>query len=307
MRLLEYALEVYRHKNFTKAAGHLHIAQPSLSKQIAKLEQELGVSLFYRGHGAVEPTPDGVRFIEQAEKILNMRRSLEREMHERKEGIGGDLTIGTTAITGGHVLPPILRAFTEQYPNVRVRLVEEATAKLTELTAKGFIDVSILALPVEDARLTTKTMLTEPLYLVLPRTQKPWMSKILQGLNSFQEASVSLRSLSSSPLILLKQGFGFRRTVLELCAESGFQPQIAYETSSIETAQSLVMNGLGVTIVPEMVLRRDLERKLHYVKLDSNPTRTLVFAMNRERYLSMAAKALIKIHEEQGGVNNGGE
>ncbi|WP_408010033.1 LysR family transcriptional regulator [Pseudalkalibacillus sp. A8] len=303
MRLLEYALEVYRQKNFTRAASRLHIAQPSLSKQIAKLEQDLGVSLFYRGHGAIEPTPDGVRFVEQAEKILQMRDDLEREMHERKEGVGGDLIIGTTAITGGHVLPPLLQAYNAQYPHVRIHLVEEATEKLKELTARGLIDVSILSLPVEDTRLTTKTMLTEPLYLALPRTLKPWMSKTLQDFisspTSLNLEYVSIRSLINQPFILLKKGFGFRRTVLELCENSGFQPQVTFETSNIETAQSLVTNGLGVTIVPNMVLRQNPERNLLYVKLDSNPTRTLVFAYNRERYLSIATKTLIMVHEKQ--------
>lgn len=303
LRLLKYALEVYHQKSFTKAAVSLHIAQPSLSKQIAKLEQELGVSLFYRGTGKIEPTPDGLRFVEQAEKILHMSDDLEREMQERKEGVVGDLIIGTTAITGGHVLPPLLRAYMEQYPDVHIQLIEEATERLTELTAKGLIDVSVLSLPVEDSRLTVQTMLTEPLYLALPRTQSPWMSKTLQGFTSTSIQSnlecISLRSLSDCPFILLKQGFGFRRMILELCAKSGFQPRIAFETSSIETAQSLVENGLGITIVPDMVLRQDPNRNLTYVKLESNPTRTLVFAYNRQRYLSKATKAFIRIHQNQ--------
>ncbi|MCM2534699.1 LysR family transcriptional regulator [Neobacillus pocheonensis] len=91
MRLFEYALEIYKTRSFTKAAYNLHIAQPSLSKQIAKLEQELGVSLFDRKPGyPVEPTSDGLVFVKQAEKILQMRDDLKREILERKEGIRGN-------------------------------------------------------------------------------------------------------------------------------------------------------------------------------------------------------------------------
>ena len=301
MRLLEYVLEIYRKQSFTKAAASLRIAQPSLSQQIAKLERELGVSLFFRGHGTVLPTPEGMRFVEKAEQILRMRNDLEREMREQSEGIGRDLVIGTTAITGGHVLPPLLQAYEERYPQVRVRLIEESTETLTDLTARGLVDLSILALPVEEPRLTTKPLLTEPLFLVLPRTEKDWMSDEVRRFVTSSSVdpfltTLPFASVAKAPFILLKQGYGFRRTVLELCAESGFQPQIAYETSSIETAQSLVTYGLGITLVPHMVMRRD--RQPIYVSLDSHPTRTLVFTYHRERYLSLTARKFLDVADE---------
>lgn len=304
MRLFEYALEIYKTKSFTKAASHLHIAQPSLSKQIAKLEQELGVYLFDRKPGSVEPTPDGLCFVKQAEKILQMRDDLKREILERKEGIRGELKIGSTAITGGHILPPLLRIYKEQYPNVYIQLIEESTERLIDLTARGLVDISILSLPIEDSRLDTKTMLTEPLYLVLPKEPKQWMPEKLKQIMSstklIEQNALPIEDFANCPFILLKQGYGFRRTVLELCARGRFEPQIAYETSSIETAQSLVVHGLGLTVVPEMIVHRSVyQTSLAYIKLDSNPTRTLVFTYNKKRYLSMNAKALIEIYEKQ--------
>jgi DNA-binding transcriptional LysR family regulator len=305
IRLFEYALEIYKDKSFTKAAEHLHIAQPSLSKQISKLEQDLGVSLFDRKPGCpVEPTPDGLVFVKQAEKILQMRDDLKREIRERKEGIMGELRIGSTAITGGHVLPPLLKTYKEQYPNVRIELIEESTEKLIDLTGRGIVDISILSLPIEDCRLNTKTMFTESLYLVLPKEQQLWApEKVKQIVSSsifIKQNTLLIEEFSNCPFILLKQGYGFRRTVLELCARGGFEPHIAYETSSIETAQSLVGHGLGITIVPEMVIHRsDFQTSLTYFKLDSNPTRTLVFTYKKDRYLSMNAKALMSIYEKQ--------
>jgi DNA-binding transcriptional LysR family regulator len=302
IRLFEYVLEIYKDKSFTRAAEHLHIAQPSLSKQIAKLERELGVTLFERKPGCpVEPTPDGLVFVKQAEKILQMRDDLKREILERKEGIKGKLTIGSTAITGGHVLPPILKTYKEQYPNVRIDLIEESTEKLIDLTARGLVDISILSLPIEDSRLNTIPMLTEPLYLVLPKEQAQWMPLMDYSNISTTQNTLPIADFANCPFILLKQGFGFRRTVLELCARAGFEPQIAYETSSIETAQSLVGHGLGITIVPEMVIRQSAYQSfLTYFKLDSNPTRTLVFTYKKERYLSMNARALVKSFENIG-------
>ncbi|MFC4077061.1 LysR family transcriptional regulator [Salinithrix halophila] len=310
MRLMEYAVEVCRKKSFTKAAASLHIAQPSLSQQIKSLERKLGVRLFVRGHGEVVPTPDGVRFLDHAEKILRMRDDLEREMNERSEGMRRELTIGAPAITGGHVLPPLLQAFGVRYPQVRVRLIEESPDKLEDLTARGMVDLSILSLPIEDSRLTTRGMFTEPLLLALPRTEKEWMSETVRQLvkpasHHFQDhplqedGNLSLSVCSGAPFILLKRGFGFRRVVLELCAESGFQPQIIYETSSIETAQSLVAHGLGVTLVPNMVVRHHAQPKPLYLPIDSHPTRTLVFVYLKERYLSLAARALLDTYYQE--------
>lgn len=300
-RLLKYTREVYRQQSFTKAADRLRIAQPSLSQQIAKFEKELGVRLFFRRRGKVTPTPEGIHFLKKADHILQMIDDLEREIQEQSEGMGTELTIGTTVITGGHVLPPLLQSYQALYPNVHVRLVEEATAKLTELTATGDVDLCILSLPVEDSRLTTKTMLTEPLFLALPRVDKEWMSEEVRSLITSPDihptVTLPLTKLSTAPFILLKKGYGFRQTTFALCAENGFQPRIAFETSSIQTALSLVTYGLGVTLVPEMVARNN--REPLYVSLRSNPTRTIVFAYNKDRYLNKAAKAFLNMYEKK--------
>ncbi len=329
MRLFEYVLEISRQGNFTKAAASLCIAQPSLSQQVGKLEKDLGVTLFYRGRGAVTPTPEGVRFLDQAEQIIRMRDDLEREMRERSEGVGQELTIGAPAITGGHVLPPLLEAYGQRFPQVRVKLVEESTEKLEDLAVRGLTDITILALPVDDHRLSSNIMLTEPLYLALPPTVRPWMPRTVASLVEaaqgeagsgstgydwpvldqvgqgrsgqagpvWPDGQISLGELSQAPFILLKHGYGFRTTVLQLCADNGFAPTVTYETSSIETAQSLAAHGLGVTLVPQMVARTSKQRPL-YVALTPQPTRTLVFAYRKDRYLSLAARSLLEVYDD---------
>lgn len=307
VRQLQYALALARTGSFSRAAEELDIAQPSLSQQMGKLEKELGMPLFFRGHGGVTPTPDGVRFLEQAGEIVRLHDDLTREMRERSVGIGQELVVGAPAITGGHVLPPLLRSFYRSHPGVRVRLVEETTDVLQDLTARGVTDLSVLALPVEDARLATRPMLTEDLLLAGPREPESWLPVAL-GPAFAKEAQgvapvpVALRDLAQAPFILLKQGYGFRRTVLELCAESGFSPRVAYETSSVETAQSLAAHGLGVTLVPAMVARRFGMDGPYYARLQGNPTRTLVFAYRSDRYLRLAARALLAEYDTLAGL-----
>ncbi|MCY0893388.1 MAG: LysR family transcriptional regulator [Acidibacillus sp.] len=288
LRWIEYALEVYRQGSFTRAAAQLSVAQPSLSQQVAKLERELSVVLFHRGHAAVTPTEAGRRFIEYATEMMRLRDDLAREMRERGLGMEKELVIGAPAITGGHVLPPALHAFTSQFGDVRVRFVEETTEALEEMAASGLTDLTLLSLPLRDERLTVHKVLTEALYLAVP-SNKDYTER--------KGCGASLSEYAHIPFIMLKQGYGFRETVLAMCAEAGFQPQMAYETSSIETAQELVAHGLGVTIVPAMVRRVD-SPKLLYLALDTQPTRTLVFAYRKHCYLSLAATTFLKVFEE---------
>ncbi|MCH5585160.1 LysR family transcriptional regulator [Shimazuella sp. AN120528] len=297
VRVLRYALEIYRQKSFTKAANRLHIAQPSLSQQIGKLEKELGVTLFYRTRNEVEATPEGLQFMKRAEKIVRAHDDLLREMKDHKEGIGSTLTIGTPAVTGGYVLPPLIQMYLERYPQVEIKLVEETPAKLEQLILEGKVDLAVLSLPVENEKITTHTMVTEPLFLAVPRKEQSWMPEKLRnvvrhaGKKAYQTRSVPIGDVQEAPFILLKEEYGFRRIVLDLCAEAGFQPNVHFLTSNMETAQSFVVSGLGVTIVPLMVTRERTD--MLYLPLEGKPTRTLVFAYREDRYLSNVARTFM--------------
>ncbi|OLQ46042.1 LysR family transcriptional regulator [Bacillus licheniformis] len=304
IKVMEYAAEIARRQSFTKAAEHLHIAQPSLSQQIKKLENELGLSLFHRSHGSITLTPHGRRFIEKAEDIIRSRDDLLREMQERSHGIGHKLSIGIPAVTGRYIFPPLLKQFLARYPHVEVQLVEKDPVSLEEMTAKGEVDLSVLSLPIEDERLSITPFLTEPIVLAVPKEKQRWMppemtvliEKALEGEKGPQPC-VPLDMVRHVPFILLKEGYGFRRTVLDLCAESGFKPNAAFKTSHIETAQSLVANGLGVTMAPNMV-RRDKDPGVIYLSIQSAPSRTLVFVFLKNRYISLTAQAFIELSRE---------
>ncbi|KYP81411.1 LysR family transcriptional regulator [Ferroacidibacillus organovorans] len=292
-RTLEYILAVAKARSFTKAALAVNVAQPSLSQQIGKLERALGVTLFVRRQSGVLLTPEGERFVAQAEQLLRQRDDLLREMAERSGGMASELILGAPAITGGHMLPPILRRFTDLYPQVRVHLLEETTERLEELTVTGATDLTILALPIHDSRLSVKPLLTERIVIALPTAAPSWGKAYLPA----APFEIDLEQVAAAPFILLKRGYGFRQTCLTLCAERGFTPKIAFETSSVETAQALVAAGLGVTMIPEMVMRTD-DPALHFAELSTRPTRTLVFAYVKDRFLSMAARRFMALYEE---------
>lgn len=302
IRLFEYALEVARQRSFTKAAANLHITQPTLSQQIAKLEHELGVRLFYRDTSGILPTPEGIVFLKRAQQILEIKQDLERELFERVVGMGETLTLGATPLMVRHFLPSLLEQFQSRYPNVQIHLIEESPEVLHQITAQGSVDLSILALPVEDPRIATRPMFTEPIYVVLSKEPKPWMSDRLAFYVEKQISQISLKELKNCPFILLKKEYRFRQTILELCAKAGFQPRIAYETNNVETAQAFAAHGLGVTLIPECFTRSAMIDKKQplYLELDEKPTRTVVFAYRSDRYLGLAARALMDIYYEIG-------
>jgi LysR family hydrogen peroxide-inducible transcriptional activator len=130
LRQLLYAVRIAEEQSFSKAAEKLHLAQPSLSQQIAKLERELGIILFERSTNTLKLTYAGERFFESAVKILDQVEQLKKEMEDVAELKRGTLTVGSLPITGTHILPLVLPIFKKNYPGVEVKLIEEATRTL---------------------------------------------------------------------------------------------------------------------------------------------------------------------------------
>lgn len=284
---LRYFEAVARLGSFTKAAAEQHVAQPSLSQQIRRLEEELGAPLFDRT-GRVRLTPVGEALLPRARRIL---AETETAVHEVQEFLGmrrGRVVVGTTPISGSYLLPPVLAEYRRRHPDVSVTLREEATAVLVELTRRGEVDVSLVTYPVNDPELQVVPLLTEDLLLAVPR-----------GHRVQYEQSVPLSVAAGEPFILLKEGMGFRYVALESCASAGFTPKVVFESSHMETVQSLVAVGMGVALVPRMTAVRDRSPAPVFLELsDPRPTRTLGLAWRRERYMSGAARTFLNLMQQ---------
>lgn len=284
LRQLNYVLQIAAEKNFSRAADKLHIAQPSLSQQLSKLEQELGVLLFRRTTNSVELTQAGQVFVEKSQTILDAVEQLKQEMDDMAQMRRGRLVVGTLPITGSHVLPLVLPEFGSRYPQIEVVLVEETTSKLEQLTASGGTDLSLLSLPLIDNSLAWEPFLEEEICLAVPPSHPL----------SERNGDVDIAELANEPFIGLKRGQGFRQITVELCQQSGFTPAIVFESSNIETVQSLVAGGMGIAFVPQMLTRgKGADMSPAYLRLSNKPTRQLVVASRKGRYLSKAAEAFI--------------
>lgn len=288
LRQLKYAIQIAEEKNFSRAAEKLHIAQPSLSQQLSKLEKELGVQLFRRSTNSVELTHAGSLFIKKAQKVLDIVEQIQKEMDDISHMRKGHLLIGSLPITGSHILPLVLPVFKAQYPDIEISLIEDTSANLEMLTATGQADVSLLSLPLQEQSLDYTKIIEEDIWLCVPQDHRLTKQK------KEPNYRVALSELQEEDFIVLKQGQGFRQIVMELCASAGFTPNIVFESSNIDTVQSLVAAGMGIAFVPKMVARTEGELTPAYLPIaGKNTSRTLVIAYKKERYLSKAAKAFI--------------
>ncbi|MUG44622.1 LysR family transcriptional regulator [Paenibacillus woosongensis] len=289
LRQLLYTLKIAEERNFSRAADKLHIAQPSLSQQLSKLEQELGVKLFQRNTSTVELTHAGASFIKHARKIMDAVEQLRQEMDDISQLRAGRVVIGSMPITGSHLLPYVLPAFKEAYPDIQVTLLEDTSLNLEKLTAGGGTDLSLLSLPLQEPSLTYETIGEEKIDLAIPPNH------YLADPGNRPPGGVALEQLSGESFIVLKKGQGFRKIMIDLCRSAGFDPDIVFESNNIETVQSLVAAGMGITLVPRFIARAKRSELIPvYVPLaEPVPSRTLVIAYRKGRYLSKAAEAFI--------------
>ncbi|MGE5702272.1 MAG: LysR family transcriptional regulator [Clostridia bacterium] len=293
LRQIRYVLAVAEEQSFSRAAANLHLAQPSLSQQIAKLEKEWGVHLFHRLPHHVELTDAGERFVQVARPLLDQAEGLEREMRGYANGEIGKLFVGSLPITGAYVLPSVISEFAMRHPGVELQLVEETSSNLEHLLAVGKLDVSLLTMPIHAPTLYHEPAIQEEIYLAVPPTHP-----------IAAQREIELADLADQPFVLLKEGQGFRQISLQLCEKAGFRPRIVFESSNIQTIQSLVAAGMGFSFAPEMITQSSWTGNAPaYARLTTRPTRTLVVAYRKDRQLSKPTAAFIQLLKEKAYTN----
>jgi LysR family transcriptional regulator, hydrogen peroxide-inducible genes activator len=279
---LRYFLAVAQTGRFTNAAKACNVSQPSLSIQIAKLEDELGGPLFERTRKAGKLTARGETFLPRAKAILEQMESA-REDAKALSGLTlGKVSLGCMPTTGAHLLPPILTAFRKAYPKIQVQLKEESSPELARDLEQGEVELAIMDEAGLNPGLAHHTILTEELLLALPAKHR------LAG-----KGSLGLKQVAEEPFILMKAGHGFRQITLDFYRKAGLEPKVVFESGGIETVQALVAAGLGISLVPQMVAKFP---GVAYARISQpKAARTLSLAWRKKAPLSSAAEALKKI------------
>ncbi|MBO0739022.1 MAG: LysR family transcriptional regulator [Alphaproteobacteria bacterium] len=243
LRDLEYAVCLAAEGQFRRAATRCRVSQPTLSAQIAKLEDELGVQLFERGARVASPTVNGRAIIRQAQIVLDEVERLKAMARAGQDPLQGPFRLGVIPTAGPYLLPRLLPVLREHWPQLRLLLREEQTTALTERLRAGSLDAAILSLPLDGDDLRWERLLAEPILVALPR-----------GHRLAAERRIAPRALSREPIVLLEEGHCLREQSLSICAAAGLSNRRDddVQAAGLETMRQMVMAGIGVALVPEM-------------------------------------------------------
>jgi len=284
MHQLRYAVAVARTGNFSRAAEQCHVSQPSLSQQIQKLELELGELLFERTRRETRTTSHGEAFLRHAIRILEEVDAAKREAHEAKELLSGSVSIGVIPTIAPYLLPRVMAAFAKKFPEVEMIVQEETTANLLKLLHGYEVDLAIVSLPFETEHLTIENLLTEELFLALPQAH-PLVSKRI----------IKPSDLDQESMIVMKEGHCLGDQILSFCNRAKLRPKISFRSTQLETIQSLVCSGMGISLIPAMALQSGKKETPAYRSLgDQKPLRSIVIARPIKRPLGRAVSEFIK-------------
>jgi LysR family hydrogen peroxide-inducible transcriptional activator len=285
MHQLRYVAAVARTGNFSRAAEQCHVSQPSLSQQIQKLEDELGERLFDRMKRAVQLTPHGEVFLRRAVRILEEVDAARREAADARDLLRGTVTVGVLPTIAPYLLPEVLAGFMEKFPGVEIVVQEDTTARLLKDTLACAIDFALASQPIEDGRLEVRELFTEELLLALPPGH-PLTGKRL----------VKVTDLAGERLIVMKEGHCLGDQVLRFCDQREMKPHISFRSAQLETIQSLVRAGLGISLIPAMASRANRQDLPEYRSLAApRPERKIVAVWPKSRPPGRGAGEFLKM------------
>lgn len=295
---LDYIVAVDTYRHFATAAEACHVTQPTLSMQIQKLEDELGVLIFDRSKQPVVPTETGQAILTQAREVLRTARRIPELVSESKNAFRGDLRIGIIPTLAPYLLPYFIGEFVRKYPAVSARIQELMTEQIVERLRNGLIDVGLVVTPLTENGITEMTLFQEP-FVVYAADDHPLL----------QKTTVTPADLRTDGLWLLTEGHCFRNQVVNLCGADRLAvnntalrtASLRYETGSLETLIKLIDRQDGFTLLPYLAtLDMDDTRRARLRSFEApQPVREVSLVMHRsflKRQLINALKDEIMAH-----------
>jgi DNA-binding transcriptional LysR family regulator len=291
LQQLEYFLAAARHASFSAAADALHMAQPSLSEQVRRLEAELGVPLFVRTGRRLELTEAGRLLQPRAEQTLAAAEEARESVREVRGLRGGTAAFGTFGSAHHYLLGGLVQEFVRRYPDVRVRVVGQNSSEVADAVRDGRLEAGLVVLPVDDRGLYVRPALREELHYLSAEPARV-------------ATPVSIERLAAGPLILYDARWGTadptRRQLTERAQHAGVVLEPHIEVEYMTAALDLAARGLGDTVAPRSVVEgRGYGRRLGCVSLDPPLYDTFAFITRRNAHLSPATRAFLDIAERK--------
>jgi LysR family transcriptional regulator, hydrogen peroxide-inducible genes activator len=260
---LEYIVAVDTYRSFVTAADKCFVTQPTLSMQIQKLEDSLGVKLFDRTRQPVVPTEIGIEIVAQARVLLAESEKIKEIVSDRQKELSGELKVGIIPTVSPYVLPKILNGFVEKYPQVKLAVWEQTTEQIVQQLKMGTLDCGILSTPLHEANL-----------IEIPVFYENFVAYVSKNSKLSKKKAILPEDIDVEEIWVLNEGHCMREQVLNICqrrkATRGFQ-HFEYNTGSVETLKRMVDMNNGATILPELALADLTERQLDKVRYFKSP------------------------------------
>lgn len=285
IRHLQYFLEVARWKSFTKAAEALYITQPTISKMIKKLEDDMGVVLFERLGKHVELTDAGRIIFDQVQSIVKSFQNLSSELDDLMSLRRGSIRIGLPPMIGSSFFPKVIGQFRNQYPGITVHLVEDGAKKVEADVESGILDIGVVLLPTNEEVFHTFSIVKDHLMLIVHPSNPLANRKI-----------VTLSELAQEPFVLFREDFALHDIIINACMRVGFRPEVIHESSQWDFIREMVAINLGVGLLPKTVCQGFDPTRVKIIPLiEPIIPWNLSIIWRKDRYLSFAAREWIRI------------
>ena len=246
LRQLEYFVAASEHTSFRKGAESCYVSQPALSAQIAQLEALLGIKLFERARGGVQLTRAGKTLVPAAKEALSTCDGFVQLAKSFGAPLTGPLRLGVIPTVGAYLLPQVLPAVRDAYPELEIFLREDMTDRLLEQLATGDLDLLLLAIDIDLGGVVTMPLFSDPFVLAVAESD---------DLAASSQASLS--DLEGRNVLLLDEGHCLRSQTLPLCETAGAGELGGFRASSLGTISQMVASGLGLTLLPELAVERE--------------------------------------------------
>ena len=292
---LDYFVTIAQLGNITKAAQQLYVSQPTLTKSLQRLEEEVGLPLFQRTGRRLVLTYAGERYLARAKELLSVKRTLDAEMADIRREDVGRLPVGIPPVRCSFSLPSVLPGFRRLHPNVEIRILEDDSEALDEALRSGQVDLNFYNYTAPDPRLEYRVLAHDTIYAVLPQGHPARSQAVPRG----NQWELPLSALAEETFLLQKRTQRQGQYIYELMRRQHVSPRRILETSNIRAAFALAVNGYGAAFISSGLLRH-LEQDAQFDRylLAGGPSLDFVAAWRRGSYLPECAQDFIRLMQQ---------
>jgi LysR family hydrogen peroxide-inducible transcriptional activator len=270
LRDLSYLVAVADLRSFVQAAEQCSISQPTLSTQIKKMEDTLGVRIFERSNKKVLPTELGEQIVASARRVLLEIDHIKELAENAQDPLAGNFRLGAFPTLSTYIFPGLVPAIKQELPKLRLILIEEKTDQLIAKLKQGEIDAALLALPIHEDSLVTKTLFDD-VFLLAVSVDNPLA----------QKQTIAQSDLHKHQMLLLEEGHCLRGQALQICQLNNVEEQQDVRATGLETLRQMVRAGTGITFMPNIAIHKPEEGIRYIPFVEPAPTRTIALVWRK--------------------------